>query len=87
MREANATEAADLAEHAEALENMVIAYTFEAGIIFHSESCPSTKHSWSPKLLMPSLCLAVPSESTGLRLTLNQPTSAIRNHANGQEPQ
>ena len=40
--EENALKAADLAERAETMENMVIAYTFEAGIIFHSEPSFST---------------------------------------------
>lgn len=34
--EMEANKAVDLVERAETLENVVIAYTFEAGIIFHS---------------------------------------------------
>ena len=44
--------AADLAERAEALENVVIAYTFEAGIIFHSATTAPFVGRWPMSFLL-----------------------------------
>ena len=55
--------AADLAEQAETLENVVIAYTFEAGIIFHSTLSHTTSRlSPAPDVLQ--ICLG-PTARTG----------------------